>query len=89
MLVNHDIQRIELSFDSDYVDAVEHGEWLKEVNRRIGPAELEPQPYWGLNDLFHRMGTKLNKTVYAIAERKRENREEFFRYSNFLMLEDF
>lgn len=35
------------------------------------------------------MSTKLNKTLYAIAERKRVDGIEYFRYSQFLMLEKF
>ena len=89
VVVNHHICRIEISFNHNYVDIENHSSWLESVKDRVGLAELDPQPYWGFDDLFHRAGTKLNKTVYAVAERKRENRIEYFRYSKFLMLEDF
>ena len=55
----------------------------------LGLNELDPQPYWGFQDLFHKAGTKLNKAVYAIADWKREGRIEYFHYSKFLMLENF
>ena len=89
VVVNRHAGRIEISFDSSRVDISKHGGWLSSVERRIGLAELDPQPYWGFDDLFHKAGTKLNKTLYAIAERRRAGRTEYFRYSKFLMLEDF
>ena len=89
VVVNRDAERIEVSFDYTCVDVEEHGYWLQIVEEGIGLDELDPQPYWGFDDLFHKAGTKLNKTLYAIADRKRENKTEYFRYSRFLMLEDF
>ena len=89
VVVNRDVGRIEISFDANSVDINRHGDWLNSVDDRIGLAELEPQPYWGFDDLFHKAGTKLNKTVYAIAERRRVGGTEYFRYSRFLMLEEF
>ena len=89
VIVNSDDGRIEISFDPSHVDISKHGEWLNNVEERIGLAELDPQPYWGFEDLFHKAGTKLNKTLYAIAERRRAGGTEYFRYSKFLMLEAF
>ena len=89
VVVNHNEGRIETSFDHTCADISKHGEWLNGVQERIGLAELDPQPYWGFDDLFHKAGTKLNKTLYAIAERRRANKTEYFQYSRFLMLEDF
>ena len=87
--VNDDAGRIEVSFEASNVDIHTHGDWLNSVEDRIGLAEIDPQPYWGFDDLFHKAGTKLNKTLYAIAERKRASGTEYFRYSRFLMLEGF
>ena len=89
IVVNRAVGRVEVSFDHTYVDSSEHDEWFNDVKARIGLDELSPQPYWGFDDLFHKAGTKLNKTVYAIAERRRTNQTEYFRYSRFLLLEDF
>ena len=88
VIVNRGQGRVEVSFDSDFVNP-EHHEWLSSVKERIGLEELNPQPYWGFTELFHKAGTKLGKTVYAIADRKRDGGNEFFRYSRFLMLEQF
>ena len=89
VIVNHDVGRVEISFDANQVATSTHGEWLESVSKRIGLGELHPQPYWGFDDLFHKAGIKLNKTLYAIAERKRAGGTEYFHYSRFLMLEDF
>ena len=88
-IVNRDAGRVEISFDANSVDVSRHAEWLDSVEGRIGLGELDPQPYWGFDDLFHKAGTKLNKTLYAVAERRRSGRTEYFRYSRFLMLENF
>ena len=89
VIVNRDAGRIEISFDHNRVDTSRHGGWLNSVEDRVGLAELDPQPYWGFDDLYHKAGTKLNKTLYVIAERKRVAGTEYFRYSKFLMLEGF
>ncbi len=89
ILVNHDMRRLEVSFDSKHVDTREHGNWLTDVKNRASLNELDPQPYWGFDDLFHQAGTKLGKTLYAIADRKRVGGVEYFKYLDFLMLENF
>ena len=89
IVVNWSHARLEVSFDHAFVDRDKHGAWLDVVKGDIGLGELDPQPYWGFDDVFHKAGTKLNKTVYAIAERKREDGSEYFRYERFLMLEEF
>ena len=88
-VIDRTVGRIEISFDPNCVDIDSHGEWISSVEARKGLAELQPQPYWGFEDLFHKAGTKLNKTLYVIAETKREGGSEYFSYSTFLMLEDF
>ena len=89
VVVNYSRERVEVSFDHAAVDLSKHRSWLNDVRERVGLDELDPQPYWGFDELFHKAETKLNKTRYAIAERKRESGQEFFRYSQFFMLEGF
>ena len=89
VIVNREERRVEVSFDHSAVDSSVHGDWLESVEKRAGRGELDPQPYWGFDDLFHKAGTKLNKTVYAIADRKLRKGNEYFYYRRFLMLEDF
>ena len=86
VLVNRRRKKIEVSFDASFVSN-RHSEWLESVKTRAGLGELNPMPYWGFNDLFHKAGTKLHNTFFILAERKRENRVEYFRYSRFLILQ--
>ena len=86
VLVNRRRKKIEVSFDASFVSN-RHAEWLESVKTRAGLGELNPMPYWGFNDLFHKAGTKLHNTFFILAERKRENRVEYFRYSRFLILQ--
>lgn len=43
-------RKVAISFDSNYVDQ-RHKEWLKRVEKNVGLNELNPQPYWGFDDL--------------------------------------
>jgi hypothetical protein len=70
-------RKVIISFDSAAVD-VRHEEWKKSLERRAGHAELNPQPYWGFDDLFHKAGTKLLNCFYVVADDKREGGIEYF-----------
>jgi hypothetical protein len=80
--------KILISFDFNFVGE-HHLEWLKCVDDRVGLNELDPQPYWGFSDLFHKAGTKLRNTFYLRAETKRERKIEYFHYSEIMILQDF
>lgn len=86
--INRLDRKIEISFDSESVDS-RHGDWLESVIERVGPGDLNPRPYWGFDDLFHKAGTKLHNTFFVLADRKREDGIEYFHYSRFLVLEGF
>jgi len=58
VVVDRNEKKILISFDAGTVDN-RHSEWLQSVKDRIDLDELNPQPYWGFNDLFHKAGTKL------------------------------
>jgi len=88
VVVNRNEQKIQISFDSKAVDQ-RHSEWLEKVEKRVGLEELNPQPYWGFDDLFHKAGTKLPNCFFAEAETKLENGQEFFLYTNIYMLKRF
>jgi len=81
-------KKIKISFDSNAV-AKKHSEWLESVKNRIGLAELEPQPYWGFQDLYHKAGTKLKNCFYIKAERKRIDGLEHFWYKKIQILTKF
>jgi len=81
-------RRVEVSFDSSVVDS-RHAEWLESVKQRAGLGELNPQPYWGFEDLFHSVGTKLKNCFYVKAQVKREGGREFYLYSEIAVLQSF
>jgi hypothetical protein len=89
VVVDHDNRRVEVSFDSRKVHP-RHEEWLDSVQKRVGNlGELNPQPYWGFDDLFHKAGTKLLNTFYLKAQSKRVNGEEYFFYDEIFVLKSF
>ena len=73
-------EKVLISFDSSKV-ADKHSEWMKLVKKRIGLGELNPQPYWGFDDLSNKAGTKLLNCFYVQAEVKKEGDKEFCKYS--------
>lgn len=81
-------RKVLISFDASKVDP-RHAEWLASVEKRVGLGELNPQPYWGFDDLFHKAGTKLLNCFYIQADCKTENGQEFFHYSRILILTGF
>ncbi|KAB2843330.1 MAG: MvaI/BcnI restriction endonuclease family protein, partial [Melioribacteraceae bacterium] len=81
-------KKVLISFDSTHV-ASKHSIWLSEVEKRIGLTELNPQPYWGFDDLFHKAGTKLINCFFVQASVKKEKGIEYFKYDKILMLQKF
>lgn len=81
-------KRVLISFDSKSVD-IRHKKWLKSIEKRIGLGELNPQPYWGFDDLEHKAGTKLLNAFYVQAEVKKVRGKEHYKYSKVMMLQKF
>jgi hypothetical protein len=88
VVIDEICRKISISFDSQAV-AAKHLNWLQSVQSRVGLDELNPQPYWGFDDLFHKAGTKLLNCFYVQAEVKREGGIEFYHYKRILMLRQF
>lgn len=88
VVVDRPERKVKISFDANAVDE-RHKEWLDSVVERVGLDEFSPQPYWGFDDLGNKAGTKLLNCFYVKAESKRENRQEFFRYSRIMILQGF
>lgn len=88
VVVDRNAKRVAISFNAEFVGE-RHAEWLKSVEKRAGLKELDPQPYWGFDDLFHRAGTKLLNCFYIRAEVKRESGREHFWYKDIIVLQDF
>ncbi|MDH5718872.1 MAG: MvaI/BcnI family restriction endonuclease [Spirochaetia bacterium] len=85
VVIDRKNKKVLISFDANVV-AERHKEWIKSVKKRVGLRELDPQPYWGFDDLLHKAGTKLHNCFYITADVKKENDEEYFLYKNILML---
>ncbi len=88
VVINRKEKKVLISFDSKSVSD-RHATWLKSVEQRINLGELNPQPYWGFDDLFHKAGTKLINCFYAQAQVKKEKGNEYFMYNKILMLQKF
>lgn len=89
VVINRIERKIEISFDFKSVSE-RHFDWLETVKNRVGINELNPQPYWGFDDIFHKAGTKLLNTFYVIADSKRdENGIEYFKYNRIIKLTKF
>lgn len=88
VVIDNKEQKILISFNSKSVNS-RHKNWLQLVKKRIGLAELNPQPYWGFDDLEHKAGTKLLNTFYVQAEVEIRRKKEFYHYTKVMMLQKF
>jgi len=88
VVINRKERKILISFDAKNVDS-RHKSWLKSVGKRVGLGELNPQPYWGFDDLEHKIGTKLLNAFYVQAEVKIERKKERYHYTKVMMLQKF
>ena len=88
IVIDRKERKILISFDSKCVDK-RHKKWLQQVKKRVGLGELNPQPYWGFDDLEHKAGTKLLNTFYVQAEVEIRRKKEFYHYTKVMMLQKF
>jgi hypothetical protein len=88
VVIDRKEKKVLISFDSKKV-VVKHKKWLESVKKRIGLKELNPQPYWGFDDLEHKAGTKLLNSFYVQAEIKIVRKKEFYHYTKVMMLQKF
>ncbi|WP_462137109.1 MvaI/BcnI family restriction endonuclease [Candidatus Mycalebacterium sp.] len=86
MIVDRKNEKICVSFDANSVDK-RHKKWLDRVKSIAGLGELNPQPYWGFDDLFHKIGTKLLNCFFIVAERKKIGGVEHFHYTEMKILQ--
>ena len=87
--IDYDERKIMVSFDYRYVDVKKHKEWLESVKERVGLGELNPQPYWGFDDLYHKAATKLLNCFYIKSDVKKIDGKEYYYYREIYMLETF
>ena len=88
VVVDRKEKKVKLSFDAKTVDK-RHSNWLESVNEHIELDELNPQPYWGFDDLIHKAGTKLKNCFFIVAKRKKEKGIEYFLYDKIFMFQTF
>ncbi|BAQ34748.1 MULTISPECIES: MvaI/BcnI family restriction endonuclease [Dehalococcoides] len=83
-------RKLLVSFDHKYV-APRHNDWLNSVQQRVGTLkELDPQPYWGFDDLYAKARTKLTNCFYVRADVQRKpDGTELYKYHNILICEKF
>ena len=81
-------RKIKISFNYRRV-ADKHKNWYNKIHKNIGLKDLNPQPYWGFDDLASQAETKLLNCFYVQAEVKKVNGKEFFHYNKVLMLQKF
>lgn len=88
VVVDRKARKVLISFDAKCVSD-RHNEWLDSVKKKAGLTELNPQPYWGFDDLFHKAGTKLLNCFYIRADVKTEKGKEYFWYKEIMILQRF
>jgi len=88
VIVDKQNQKVLISFDAKAVSE-KHQAWLKSVKENVGLEELNPQPYWGFQDLYHKAGTKLHNCFFVGAEVKKIEGKEHFKYEKIMKLSGF
>ena len=88
VVIDRKQKKVLISFVEKSVDPRHRG-WLESVKKRAGLGELNPQPYWGFDDLEHKAGPKLPNTFYVQAEIKIERKKEYYHYAKVMMLQKF
>ena len=88
VVINRSEKKILISFDAKGTD-IRHKKWIESVKKRVGLGELDPQPYWGFDDLEHKAGTKLLNAFYVQAEVNIVRKKEHYHYTKVMMLQKF
>ncbi len=91
IVVDKQQQKLRLVFTSTKADRSdpEVAQWLRVVEERIGLGSLNPEPYWGLEDLKYIIGSKIRNCFYIVADSKVEAAREFFLYRELYILSGF
>lgn len=82
VIVDRREEKVLIDFDPIKIDREAHAAWYDRVKDNI----LDPQPYWGFQDLFHKAGTKLHNSFFVRAVAKRIDDVTHFRYEDIFML---
>jgi len=80
--VDRSNKKVLVDFNYDKIDIKTHTEWSANLIGR----NLNPQPYWGFDDLFHKAGTKLHNCFFVWAESRKIDDRLHFQYQDIFML---
>jgi len=91
IVVDRSAKKVRFVFDSSKADRTDPNilSWLSSVNTRIGLGPINPEPYWGFDDLRYSIGAKIRNCFYVIADRKVINNHEYFKYESLYILSGF
>lgn len=83
--VDRNDRKVLVGFNANKIVDDAHPGWIQSVSHKT----LDPVPYWGFDDLYHKAGTKLHNCFFVWAESKRINGTLYFHYQNIYMLKRF
>lgn len=84
--VNSVARRVEIIFDPSEVDKEAHGDWLKQVLKNHKEKVIA---YWDFDELNKKCVGKIKNTIFIIADSRKVNGQEEFKYEKIERLEDF
>ena len=70
IVVDRELNKLRFIFDSQKAkkEVPEILLWIKSVDKRIGLGQLNPEPYWGFEDLRYEIGSKIKNCFYIVAD---------------------
>jgi len=86
--VNSVKRRVEIVFDPSRVDK-RHEEWLKHTIKMDGEGPMKVVPYWDFDELARKCVGKIRNTIFVVAESRKVNGQEQFKYNKITLLQDF
>jgi len=89
--IDRDSNKVKFVFDASKCDVLDAEilSWLRSVEKRVGLGPLNPEPYWGFEDLKYAIGEKVKNCFYVIADTKIEDKHEYFKYESLFILSGF
>jgi hypothetical protein len=88
VIIDETERKVMISFSSNAVGD-RHRAWFQSVEQGVGLGQLNPQPYWGFDDLEYKAGTKLKNTFFVLADSMTQDGIEYFKYNGIIMLQTF
>jgi hypothetical protein len=91
VIVDREARKVRFVFDASRVNTSDPNinEWLQSVERRVGLDPINPEPYWGFDDLRYPIGSKIRNCFYVVADRKVVDGHEYFLYEDLYILSGF